>query len=156
MLRFFDFMKRIFLGILLLLLSVNFGYKAFRYLSYDKTTGKVVAFEFFTSKIVSRNRSGGENVSYESYKTPIVEAQIEGTTKRFTREDWDNRYLGLDTNDKVTVLIDKNSDELQLNSFFLFWVTERDFFSGLLILIFGTMLLGLVLPERKPKIRAWK
>lgn len=149
-------MKRIFLGILLLLLSINFGYKAFRYLSFDTTTGRVVAFEFFTSKIVTRNRSGSEHVSYESYKTPIVEAQIEGTTKRFTREDWDNRYLGLDTNDKVTVLIDKNSDELQLNSFFLFWVTERDFFYGLLILIFGTMLLGLVLPERKPKIRTWK
>ncbi|MBP8066071.1 MAG: hypothetical protein KAY31_01200 [Flavobacterium sp.] len=95
-------------------------------------------------------------MSYESYKTPIVEAQIKGTTKRFTREDWDNRYLGLDTNDKVTVLIDKNSDELQLNSFFLFWVTERDFFYGLLILIFGTMLLGLVLPDRKLKIRTWK
>ncbi len=141
---------------MLLLLSVNFGYKAIRYLSFGKTTGKVVAFEFFTSKVVTRSRSGGENVSYETYRTPIVEAQIKGTTKRFTREDWDNRYLGLDSNDKVTVLIDEKTDELYLNSLFLFWFTERDLLYGLLILIFGTMLLGLVLPERKPKIRTWK
>lgn len=149
-------MKRLFLGILLLLLCVNFGYKTVRYLSCDKSVGRVVAFEFFTSKIVTRNRSGAKNVSYESYKTPIIEAVMDGTSKRFTRKHWDNRYIGLNSNDEITVLIDKKTGELELNSFFLFWVSERDIFYGLLLLIFGSIVLGILLPERKPKIRTWK
>ncbi|MGX7668555.1 hypothetical protein [Flavobacterium pedocola] len=149
-------MKKIFFGILTILLVFHFGYKAELYFSCDKIKGKVVNFKGYSSRNVHTNRHGNEVITYYSYETPIIEANIEGETQMFTQSNWDNEYAALKVNDSVTVLIDKKKDIFELNLFFLFWLTVWDVFYGLLILIFGSILLGILLPEKKYKPINWK
>ncbi|WP_313807943.1 hypothetical protein [Flavobacterium sp.] len=149
-------MGRIFLGLLTVLLLLNFGYKAVLYFSSEKAEGTVVGFEYFSREVETKDKSGNDAVYFIQYEAPIVRFKLESETVSVTTEAWSNEYASLEKGDKVTVFWNTGRENFKLNSFFLFWISVWDAFYGILLLIFGSIVLGIVLPEREPKIRTWK
>lgn len=129
-------------------------YKSFIFFSYDKVPGKVVGFDGFNTKYERTSRYSGKKVtSHEFVKTPLISFEIDGSGYEVTREKWG--YVdSFDEGDNVTVMANEKRDRFEINAFFQFWVTFYDIAWGFGICFVVTIALGLILPERKPRV--WK
>lgn len=147
-------MVRPFLYVLSVLVVLNLIYKSFIFFSYDKIPGKVIGFDGFNTKYERTSRYSGEKVtSHEFVKTPLISFEIDGLGYEVTREKWG--YVdSFKEGDAVTVMINEKGDCIEINSFFQFWVTFYDIAWGFGICFVVTIALGLILPERKPRV--WK
>lgn len=147
-------MARPFLYVLSVLLVLNLIYKSFIFFSYDKVPGKIIGFDGFTAKYERTSRYSGEKVtSYEFVKTPLVAFEFDGLEYEVTKEKWG--YIdSFKEGDVLTVMIGKKSDAIEINSFFQFWFTFYDIALGFGICFVVTIVLGIILPERKPRV--WK
>lgn len=152
-------MKRIFFTLLAVLLLVNFTYKTVIYLSYTKVTGKVVKIQGSSINTTSTDKYGRKRVITRYIKTPVVEFKYQGVLWQVTRAKWGtDDVVFFKENDSAEVLIDSTVEHVELNSFFTFWTTFNEMFWAVMVLIFGSVILGIAIPEtafsKKPTV--WK
>lgn len=147
-------MKKPFFAILFVLLVINFSYKGFLYFSYEKAEGQVIGFYDFTTKQVRTGKyDGQQHTSFEKVASPLIIYKLDELECQIALPKWG--YINfLETGDPITVMVNEKRDKVEINSFFQFWVTFYDLIIAFAICFVGSIVLGIVLPERKPTV--WK